>query len=207
MNNSMDFPNAWREFLQGYSFKDKEQIYTNGSELIPVFRVEQMIEHYFGEFANYRWVSVEDKLPEHGDTVVIETTPNNYYIATYSINPSGICIEESGVWFIHNTTSIRPLTKGVTRWAPLPVSPKEEHRMPLPKLPENLKECDHASEETLEVYRAYIEDKKGHIATRFLAYSTEDVEKQVKEYFGRNPQNKGKTAVILSIYGISRIKI
>ena len=49
MSDSMDFPNAWRKFLQEYSFKDKEQIYTNGSELVPVFRVEQMVEYYLVE--------------------------------------------------------------------------------------------------------------------------------------------------------------
>ena len=41
----MNFPDDWREFLHDYSFKDTEEIYTNGSELMPVFRVEQLIEH------------------------------------------------------------------------------------------------------------------------------------------------------------------
>ena len=46
-NNIMDFPADWKDFLKSYAFKDSEETYTNGSELIPVFRVEQMIEHYF----------------------------------------------------------------------------------------------------------------------------------------------------------------
>lgn len=41
----MTFPDDWREFLRDFSFKDTEEIYTNGCELIPVFRVEQLIEH------------------------------------------------------------------------------------------------------------------------------------------------------------------
>lgn len=45
MNDCMMFPDDWREFLKSYSFKDTEELYTNGSELIPVFRVEQLIEH------------------------------------------------------------------------------------------------------------------------------------------------------------------
>lgn len=49
MADKMYFPEKWEDFVDSYSFKDKEEIYTNGSELIPVFRVEQMIEHYFYE--------------------------------------------------------------------------------------------------------------------------------------------------------------
>lgn len=46
MGDQMEFPENPIEFLEQYSFKDKHEIYTNGSELIPVFRVKQMIEHY-----------------------------------------------------------------------------------------------------------------------------------------------------------------
>lgn len=47
MGDMMDFPSTWELFLQDYEFKDTKQIYTNGSDLIPSFRVKQMIEHYF----------------------------------------------------------------------------------------------------------------------------------------------------------------
>ena len=43
------FPKDWRDFLKDYSFIDSEQVYTNGSELIQVFRVEQLIEHLLKE--------------------------------------------------------------------------------------------------------------------------------------------------------------
>lgn len=43
----MNFPPSWEDFINNYCFEDKEEIYTNGSQLIPVFRVIQMIEHYF----------------------------------------------------------------------------------------------------------------------------------------------------------------
>lgn len=42
----MKFPENWKNFLEEYSFLDSKKIYTNGSKLIPVFRVEQMAEHY-----------------------------------------------------------------------------------------------------------------------------------------------------------------
>lgn len=31
----MTFPNTFKEFIEEYSFKDKKEIYTNGSDLIP----------------------------------------------------------------------------------------------------------------------------------------------------------------------------
>ncbi len=34
------------KFLDGYSFKDKEEVYTNGAELVPTFRVGQALECY-----------------------------------------------------------------------------------------------------------------------------------------------------------------
>lgn len=41
----MDFPNTFNEFAEQYGFTDKEEHYTNGSQLIPVFRVKQWLNH------------------------------------------------------------------------------------------------------------------------------------------------------------------
>ena len=49
MADIMKFPNTMKEFIDSFSFKDSEEIYTNGAELIPVFRVEQGLEHYAKE--------------------------------------------------------------------------------------------------------------------------------------------------------------
>ena len=45
----MSFPDTVEEFLEQYSFKDDRKVYTNGTILIPVFRVNQMIDHYFSK--------------------------------------------------------------------------------------------------------------------------------------------------------------
>ena len=45
MSDCMTFPETLDEFLEQYQFKDSEEIYTNGSMLIPVFRVKQWAEH------------------------------------------------------------------------------------------------------------------------------------------------------------------
>ena len=46
MADMMTFPDTFEEFIKQYEFKDKEEIYTNGAELIPSFRVMQAWEHY-----------------------------------------------------------------------------------------------------------------------------------------------------------------
>ena len=47
MSDSMNFPESIFDFLDSYSFYDKEEIYTNGSQLVQMYRVEQALEHYF----------------------------------------------------------------------------------------------------------------------------------------------------------------
>ena len=49
MGDIMNFPNTIEEFLEQYSFIDEEEIYTNASKLIQVFRVKQALEHYYRE--------------------------------------------------------------------------------------------------------------------------------------------------------------
>ena len=49
MCNTMEFPKNILDFLKEYSFKDNDEVYTNGSELIQVFRVIQALEHYAPE--------------------------------------------------------------------------------------------------------------------------------------------------------------
>lgn len=43
----MLFPETIEEFIDSFSFKDTEEVYTNGAQLIPVFRVHQALEHYY----------------------------------------------------------------------------------------------------------------------------------------------------------------
>ena len=41
----MTFPETFDEFAEEYGFVDEKEVYTNGSELIPIFRVKQWLEH------------------------------------------------------------------------------------------------------------------------------------------------------------------
>lgn len=45
MADLMTFPNTVEEFMDQYKITDTEQIYTNGVELVPIFRMKQWFEH------------------------------------------------------------------------------------------------------------------------------------------------------------------
>lgn len=49
MGENMNYPEDPMDFINQYSFIDKHEIYTNGAEVISVFRVGQMIEHYMSD--------------------------------------------------------------------------------------------------------------------------------------------------------------
>lgn len=55
MGEIMTFPKRWEDFLHDYEFEDARMIYTNGSRLIPSFRVKQMMEHY-APVVHGRWI-------------------------------------------------------------------------------------------------------------------------------------------------------
>jgi len=45
MNDCMAFPDTVEEFMEQYKIIDTEQVYTNGTELVPIFRMKQWFEH------------------------------------------------------------------------------------------------------------------------------------------------------------------
>ena len=59
MADMMNFPKRWEDFLHDYEFEDARRIYTNGSRLIPSFRVKQMMEHY-APVRHGHWISLTE---------------------------------------------------------------------------------------------------------------------------------------------------
>lgn len=41
----MDFPQTVDEFMEQYKIVDREKVYTNGAEMVPIFRMKQWFEH------------------------------------------------------------------------------------------------------------------------------------------------------------------
>ena len=106
----MQFPETFEEFVNQYSFKDKKEIYTNGAELIPSFRVEQGIEYYLP-----KWINVKDRLPNDEQDVLAFSISGD----ESKIIPVNYC---NGKWFdcIFNV-----YINTITHWIPLPKPPKE----------------------------------------------------------------------------------
>ena len=45
MSDMMEFPETVKEFMEEYKIVDRDEVYTNGAELVPIFRMEQWFEH------------------------------------------------------------------------------------------------------------------------------------------------------------------
>lgn len=45
MGDTMTFPKTVEEFMEEYKIVDSDQVYTNGAELVPIFRMKQWFEH------------------------------------------------------------------------------------------------------------------------------------------------------------------
>ena len=54
----MNFPDTVDEFMELYKIVDSEQVYTNGAELIPIFRMKQWFNHIQSEQG--QWIRETD---------------------------------------------------------------------------------------------------------------------------------------------------
>lgn len=45
MSDLMTFPDTVEEFMEQYKVTDTEQVYSNGIEYVPIFRMKQWFEH------------------------------------------------------------------------------------------------------------------------------------------------------------------
>ena len=62
MCECMMFPDNVEEFMDSYKIVDTEQVYTNGAEMVPIFRMKQWFEHR-PERKTGRWMATEADEP------------------------------------------------------------------------------------------------------------------------------------------------
>ena len=124
MNYMMPFPKTIDEFIDSYKFVDRKEVYTNGSELIQVFRVQQALDHYL---PRQKWISIKDRLPEKDGTVIICFRQNGTIHVTSAEWESwdGRFWNDRGR-LISPTEAIDPTspTYEITHWMPLPEPPE-----------------------------------------------------------------------------------
>lgn len=104
----MFFPETVEEFMEQYKIVDTEQIYTNGAELVPIFRMKQWFISHPCE--PQRWIPVTERLPENGYEVLVTVT---YPRCTFR----DIDWVEDGEFWKHKDA--------VSAWHPLPLPYKE----------------------------------------------------------------------------------
>ena len=86
----MEFPETFERFAKEYGFKDNKEVYTNGADLIPIFRVKQWLEqdnklrrietdtaYECGKHAN-KWISVKDRMPKDDEWVLCQLDDEFY---------------------------------------------------------------------------------------------------------------------------------
>lgn len=118
MADCMAFPKTADEFIEQYKFTDTKQEYTNGAELMPVFRVKQMLEHYFTKDNNVpsKWIPVTERLPEK----------EGRYLCVVRIGKSGAVYVQVMNGDSYGFSLNHIYTDDVTHWMPLPEPPKGE---------------------------------------------------------------------------------
>lgn len=83
MADMMSIPESLEEFMEQYKIVDTEQIYTNGTEMVPIFRVKQWLDRY--------------KKPEERPYTRLYTdrVDNDFYKATYILDmfTKSFCID------------------------------------------------------------------------------------------------------------------
>lgn len=111
MDEMMNFPDDWHDFIKSNSFVDSEKIYTNGALLMTELRVEQLVEHILRE-KEQQWVSIKDRLPKDGQDVLA-------YLNDGEETRIAPCHYYNGVWF-DSVMNCVVVLQDVTHWMPLP---------------------------------------------------------------------------------------
>lgn len=119
MNDMMKFPDTVEEFMEQYKITDTEQIYTNGTELVPIFRMKQWFEHLpSAEPERHgRWIPCSERLPDkERKTYWICTDTEHQCECRWTNNVYGVGESDRWGWSIFDI----PYYTKVSAWMPLP---------------------------------------------------------------------------------------
>ena len=123
----MEFPETFDEFADSYGFIDTEKVYTNGSQLISVFRVKQWLEHISASSKNKgEWIPVSERLPKIADVYrVTRYYPNNVMNPKYLVD--ACAFDGSDTWYNDNRINHeRAYADNVIAWQENPEPYKAE---------------------------------------------------------------------------------
>ena len=106
-NIMMMFPNTVEEFMEQYKMVDTEQIYSNGIEFVPIFRMKQWFAH---QADIPRWIPVTERLPEKECKCLVCDKDGDIEIGWFNID----YVDEEP-WF-----SVEYFVNPVVAWCELP---------------------------------------------------------------------------------------
>ena len=122
---TMYFPDTVEEFMERYEIVDSKQVYTNGIELVPIFRMKQ----WFEQHPEPHWIPCSERMPgEHEwlGTKRFGTTISDEVYVTFE-NPKGerFCKHlsfQNGELSAFDKSTIDAFYKGSKpiAWMPLP---------------------------------------------------------------------------------------
>lgn len=136
MGEVMQFPETVEEFMQQHKITDTQQVYTNGTELVPIFRMKQWFEAH-----KQRWIPVSERPPvelEPVNVVWVNHSPEPYYQGMKNVPQKATAVYYRGKWYWwscvcedllaecgRNEPDLVDSNIEITHWMPLPEPPEE----------------------------------------------------------------------------------
>lgn len=135
MGEIMQFPETVEEFMQQYKITDTQQVYTNGTELVPIFRMKQWFEAH-----KQRWIPCSERPPEELEpvnVVWVNHSPAPYYQEMKNVPQKATAVYYRGKWYWWSCVCEELLAEygtnetdkvdddiEITHWMPLPEPPE-----------------------------------------------------------------------------------
>lgn len=114
MNETMNFPETFDEFAENYKITDDKQVYTNGTELIPIFRVRQWLMRPDENAKTVEQIKSE-AVKEFADRLIAVSHPYADTQMVFEIQIKNLVKEMVGVNTINDNKEVKVLTHKVIR--------------------------------------------------------------------------------------------